>query len=79
MYIKYICYMYIIYIQIYIYIYIYIYLYILFMLFDHFEEGTILKRAGTNHPRMKLWYRGEEVLIKKVFHLTQKENIKKTK
>ena len=50
------------------------------MLFNHFEEGAILKRGGgANHPRMKLWYRGEEVLIKKVFHLTQKENIKKTK
>ena len=28
---------------------------------------------------MKLWYRGEEVIIKKVFYLTHKENIKKTK
>ena len=30
-------------------------------------------------PWMKLWFRGKEVLIKKVFHLTHKENIKKTK
>ena len=28
---------------------------------------------------MKLWYRGKEFLIKKVFHLTYKENIKKSK
>ena len=28
---------------------------------------------------MKLWYRGKEVLIKILFHLTHKENIEKTK
>ena len=39
------------------------------------EEGAILKEA--DHPRMKLWYTGKEVLIKKMFHLTHKENIKK--
>ena len=32
-----------------------------------------------NHPRMKLWFRGEEVLIKEVFHLTRQEKIKKSK
>ena len=32
-----------------------------------------------NHPWMKLWYRGKEILIKKVFHLTHKENIEKAK
>ena len=49
------------------------------MLFDHFEEGAILKGEGKNHPWMKLWYRCEEVLVKKVFHLTHEEKIKKTK
>ena len=34
---------------------------------------------GKNHTRMKLWYRGEDVLTKKVFSLTHEENIKKTK
>ena len=58
--------------------YIYIYI-ILYMLFDHFEEGAILKGEGKNHPWMKLWYRCEEVLVKKVFHLSHKEKIKKTK
>ena len=29
---------------------------------------------GANHPQIKLWYRSEEVLIKKAFHLTHKEN-----
>ena len=33
----------------------------------------------TYQPWMKLWLRGKEALIKKVFHLTRKENIKKTK
>ena len=34
------------------------------MLFDHFEEGTILKEGGeASHPWMKLCYRGKEVLI----------------
>ena len=28
---------------------------------------------------MKLWYRGKEILIKKVFDLTHKENIEKNK
>ena len=51
-------------------------------MFEHFEERAILKDdggRGTNHPWMRLWYRGEEVLVKKVFHLTDKENIKKTR
>ena len=53
----------------------------LFDLFDHFEEGEILKGRGgmANHPQMKLWFRGEEVLIKKVFHLTHTENVKEEK
>ena len=34
---------------------------------------------GANHPWMKLTYRDKEVLVKKMFHLTNKENIKKTK
>ena len=42
------------------------------MLFNHFE-------GGKNHPLMKLLYRCEEVLIKKVFHLIHKENMKKSK
>ena len=45
----------------------------IYRLFDHLEEGAILKVWG-NHPRMKLWYRGEEFLIKNVFCLTHKEN-----
>ena len=56
------------------YLYIYIYIYIICTLFDHFKEGAILKRV--NHPRLRLWYRGER---KKIFHLTHKESIKKTK
>ena len=48
------------------------------MLFDHFEEGTILN-GGENRPWIKLSNRCEEVVIKKVFHLTHKEHIKKTK
>ena len=39
----------------------------------------IIFKRGANQPRLKLWYRGEEVLIKKVLHLTHKENIKKTR
>ena len=31
------------------------------------------------HPWMKMWCRGEEFLIKKVIHLTHKENIEKVK
>ena len=43
-------------------------IYIYYTLFDHFEEGTILKGGGgVNHPRMKLWFRGEEALIKNCF------------
>ena len=34
---------------------------------------------GANHPWMKLAYRDKEILIKKMFHFTNKENIKKTK
>ena len=34
------------------------------------------EEKGANHPCMELWYRGKEVLITKVFHLTHKENIK---
>ena len=34
---------------------------------------------GASQHRMKLWFRGEGVLIKRVFHLTRKENIRKTK
>ena len=45
------------------------------MLFDLFEEGAILNKGGSDLG----WNRCEEVLIKKVFHLTHKENIKKTK
>ena len=41
-------------------------MYILLTLSDHCDEGTILKGEGVNHPQIKLWYRGEEVLIKKV-------------
>ena len=44
------------------------------MLFDLFEEGAILKKGGSDLGRNRC----EEVLIKKVFHLTHKENIKKT-
>ena len=31
-----------------------------------------------DYPLLKLWYRGKEVLINKVFYLNYKENIKKT-
>ena len=43
------------------------------MVLNPFEEGTILKGGGgrgvprSDESRMKLWYRWEEVLIKKVF------------
>ena len=37
------------------------------------------EERGKNHTRMKLWYRGEDVLTKKVFPLTHEENIRKTK
>ena len=37
-----------------------------YTLFDQFEEGII-------------WFRGSEILIKKLFQLTHKENIKKTR
>ena len=44
------------------------------------KKTQFTKKGGrTNHPWMKLWYRGKGILIKKVFHLTQKENIEKTK
>ena len=49
-----------------------------YMSFDHFKEGEILKGGGGGEPPLNET-RCEEVLIKKVFHLTQKENIKKTK
>ena len=72
------------------YIYIYIYIYILCILNIYIfilYICCLLKRVqfrmgaggGASHFRMKLWYTGEEALIKKVFHLTHKENIKKTK
>ena len=38
------------------------------LLLKRWQEGR------ANHPRIKLWYRGEEVLMKKVFYLTHKEN-----
>ena len=46
------------------------------MLFDHFEEGTILKGAGppSDETMVQRW-RGPN---KEVFHLIHKENIKKT-
>ena len=42
------------------------------------KRGKFSKEEGTNHPQIKLWYRGKEMLIKKVFHLTHKENIGET-
>ena len=48
----------------------YVYIY---MLLDRFEG-----RGGGGEPLLDET-RNEEVLIKKVFHLTHKENIKKTK
>ena len=48
--------------------YIYIYIYILF---EYFEEKTILK--GGEPPLDET--RCEKIVIKKVFHLTLKENI----
>ena len=45
------------------------------MLFDHFEEGQFWREREP--PLDKTRY--EEVLITKVFHLTDKENTKKTK
>ena len=39
------------------------------------KEGV----GRANQPRVKLWYRGNKVLIYKVFHLTHKQNIKKTR
>ena len=50
-----------------------IYIYILHMLLDHFEGG------GGGKPSLdETWYRGEEILIKRVFHLTHKGNMKKS-
>ena len=47
------------------------------------EHKRNFKRGrGKNHPCMKLWYRGKEVLKKKVFNLTYEEiqgSIKKTR
>ena len=43
------------------------------------KSGKFSKEVGTNHPWMKQWQRGKEILIKKVFHLTHTENIEKTK
>ena len=40
------------------------------MLSDHFEEETILKGGESSLDETRC----EEVLIKKVFHLTHKEN-----
>ena len=37
------------------------------------------RKGGTNHPSIKLCYICKEILIKKVFHLTLKENLQKTK
>ena len=54
-----------IYIYLYFYIYIYIYIYIYYTLFDHFEEGAILK--GMEPSWMKLWFRSGKVLIEKCF------------
>ena len=45
---------------------------------ENTKEGAILKWGG-NHPCMKLWYRGKEILLNEVFDLTHKENIRKTK
>ena len=43
------------------------------MLLDHFEGG------GGGKPSLdETWYRGEEILIKRVFHLTHKGNMKKS-
>ena len=67
-------YIYIIYVYIYIYIlYIYIYIYVVlsFRRRGNFKGGEVEPPLDEN--------RYEEVLIKKVFHLTHKENIKKTK
>ena len=64
--------MYNIYICIYIiYIYIYIYVVLSFRRRDNFKGGEV------EPPLDETRY--EEVLIKKVFHLIHKENIKKTK
>ena len=43
------------------------------------KRGKFSKEGETNHRWMKLWYRGKEILIKRVFHLIHKENIEKTK
>ena len=48
------------------------------LLFDHFEEEATLKGGGGGEPPLDET-RFEEVLINKAFHLTHKENIKKTK
>ena len=49
------------------------------VLFDHFEEGATLNGGGGGGEPPLDETRCEEVLINKAFHLTHKENIKKTK
>ena len=36
------------------------------------KRGATFKGEGSNHSWMKLWYRGKEVPINKVFNLTHK-------
>ena len=74
------------YLSIYLSIYIYIYYDIMYIRYLHkyyWHCLIILKRGklwgGDKHPRMKRWSRSGEVLLKKVFLLAHKENIKKTK
>ena len=39
---------------------------LLYFWWKNTKEGTIFKGGRVNHPWMKLWYRGKEVLINKV-------------
>ena len=52
---------------------------LLYFWWENTKEGAIFKREKANHPWMKLWHRGKEVLIYKMFDLTREENIKKTR
>ena len=46
-------------------------------IWQHWTE--VGEERGMKHPWMKLWYGGKEILIKKEFDLTHKENIEKNK
>ena len=52
---------------------------IVIFLVGEYKRGGNFQKGEANHPWMKLWHRGKEVLIYKMFDLTREENIKKTR